>query len=198
MMPKLGMEPVRRNQIRRAAAAVITKRGFDRATLLDVAKAARVSTGMINHYYPNKVAMLIDAFVFASEGFQERTKAAIGKEATGLGKLRALIRVGLFDTSLDARRGHRMWILAVAESIKSAAVAEIIRERKRRFQLILLDIVRDLEPCVGLSPRQAEALAADFDAYLTGFSMYYVLGETSLTAEAVERSLLCLAEVRAR
>ena len=197
-MPKLGMEPVRRNQIRRAAAAVITKRGFDRATLLDVAKAARVSTGMINHYYPNKVAMLIDAFVFASEGFQERTKAAIAGEATGLGKLRALIRVGLFDTSLDARRGHRMWILAVAESIKSKAVAEIIQERKKHFRLILLDIVRDLEACAGLSPRQAEALAADFDAYLTGFSMYYVLGETSLTAEAVERSLLCLAEVRAR
>ena len=197
-MPKLGMEPVRRNQIRRAAATVITKRGFDRATLLDVAKAARVSTGMINHYYPNKVAMLIDAFVFASEGFQERTKTALAKEATGLGKLRALIRVGLFDTSLDARRGHQMWVLAVAESIKSKAVAEIIRERKKRFQLILLDIVRDLEPCAGLSARQAEALAADFDAYLTGFSMYYVLGESSLTAEAVERSLLCLAEERSR
>lgn len=197
-MPKLGMEPVRRNQIRRAAAAVITKRGFDRATLLEVAKAARVSTGMINHYYPNKVAMLIDAFVFASEGFQDRTKQAIAGEATGLGKLRALIRIGLLDNSLEARRGHRMWILAVAESIKSKAVAEIIQERKRRFRLILLDIVRDLEACAGLSQGQAEALAADFDAYLTGFSMYHVLGETNLTAETVERSLLCLAEIRGR
>ena len=197
-MPKLGMEPVRRNQIRRAAAAVITRRGFDRATLLEVAKAARVSTGMINHYYPNKVALLIDAFVFASEGFQARTKAAIAKEPTGLGKLRALIRVGLFDTSLDARRGHRLWILAVAESIKSKAVADIIQERKKHFRVILLDIVRDLEACAGLSLAEAEALAADFDAYLTGFSMYYVLGETNLTAETVEHSLLCLAEVRAR
>lgn len=197
-MPKLGMEPIRRDQIRRAAAAVITKRGFDRATLLDVAKAARVSTGMINHYYPNKLAMLIDAFVFASEWFQERTKAAIAKEPTGRGKLRALIRLGLFDTSPDARRGHRMWILAVAESIKSKAVAEIIQERKKRFRVILLDIIRDLEACAGLSPRQAEALAADFDAYLTGFSMYYVLGESNLTPETVERSLLCIAEARAR
>jgi len=197
-MPKLGMEPVRRNQIRRAAAAVITKRGFDRATLMDVAKAARVSTGMINHYYPNKLAMLMDAFAFASEGFQERTKAAIAREVTGLGKLRALIRVGLFDTSLDARRGHRMWIMAVAESIKSKAVADIIQERKKHFRVLLLDIVRDLDGCADLSPELAEALAADFDAYLTGFSMYYVLGETGLTAEAVERSLLSLAEVRAR
>ena len=60
-MPKLGMEPIRRAQIRKAAVKLISKRGFEGTTLWDVAIAARISTGTISHYYDSKLEMLIDA-----------------------------------------------------------------------------------------------------------------------------------------
>src|SRR4029079_12507481 len=74
IMPRVGMGPIRREQIRRAAMTLIADAGFDRTTLRDVALVAGVSTGMINHYYPNKIALLMDALVGASEWFQEEIR----------------------------------------------------------------------------------------------------------------------------
>ena len=41
-MPRVGMGPIRREQIRRAAMTLIADAGFDRTTLRDVALAAGV------------------------------------------------------------------------------------------------------------------------------------------------------------
>lgn len=195
-MPKLGMEPIRRSQIRRAAAGVIARRGFDATTIKDVASAARVSTGMINHYYPNKVAMMVDAFVSVSEWFQDKSRAEIARENTGLGKLRALIRAAMVDSSKEFHRGHRVWVLAVAESIKSKPLAAAIHERRKLYRQIILDVVRGLDAYPAMRANDAEELASEYDAYLTGFSMHYVTGEMDLTPDSVERSMLAMAEAR--
>ena len=50
-MPKLGMGPIRRAQIFRAATEVIAKESFSGTTLKKVADAAGVSTGTVNHYF---------------------------------------------------------------------------------------------------------------------------------------------------
>lgn len=48
----------RRNQILRAAAAVFGEKGFHRATVRDVAKAAGVADGTIYNYFENKTSLL--------------------------------------------------------------------------------------------------------------------------------------------
>ena len=49
----------RRRQILDAATQVFAKKGFDRATIRDVAKAAKIADGTIYNYFKNKTALLL-------------------------------------------------------------------------------------------------------------------------------------------
>jgi AcrR family transcriptional regulator len=59
---------------------VITKAGFDRTTLAEVAKAAKaakISTGTSRHYYSNRAGPLLDALLTAREWFQCRMRSQL-------------------------------------------------------------------------------------------------------------------------
>ncbi|MEI9964640.1 MAG: TetR/AcrR family transcriptional regulator [Caulobacteraceae bacterium] len=189
-MPKLGMEPVRREQIRKAAASIVAKLGFIRTTLADVAKAAKVSTGMINHYYANKTALLIETLNYTSEDTQANMrKECRGKQ--GMEKIAILAKASMNP----GRRGlvnSRIWAWAIAEAIHSKEMSAAIQRRRDAFQELLLEIVYEIAP--DLRERQADALAlaAELDAYITGLSVYSVSGGRHIEFDAVERSLTAM------
>lgn len=195
-MPKLGMEPIRREQIRRAAARIIAKRGFDGTTLMDIAKAAGVSTGTINHYYPGKSAVVLDTLLYVSEWFQSQIKAAVDRADTGPGKLKALVEVGVFGATRDYEVGHLVWIWAIAESLRSKPLRAMIQERRRLFQEILAGVIRALDLGRALDDSEVAAFAAEWDAYLNGISTHHVTGESKLRPADIERSLLSMALAR--
>ncbi len=198
-MPKVGMEPIRREQICRAACKVIGRKGFRGATLADVAKAAKVSTGMINHYYANKLAMLVDALVFVSDGFQARTQEAMDRATTAQGKLRAVIDIGLTHRSPEERQGHRIWIMALAESLTAPALNKVIVERRRLYQAQLALIYAQVATEAGLEPASVQALAEECDSYINGLAgMAFVTDQLTLSPDWVEASLVALIAARHR
>jgi AcrR family transcriptional regulator len=190
------MEPIRREQIRKAAAKVIAKKGFEKTTLMGVAKAARVSTGTINHYYKNKLAVLFDALLYTSEWFQARTREAVAKASSGPEKLRALTLVGIFDDSKEVATGLAVWVWALSESINSTALRELIADRRRLYQQTIADIIHELDENRNLGPRDIAELATELDAYINGLGYHRLTGEKGLDAGAVQRSLLALVMAR--
>src|ERR1700730_9438053 len=127
-MPKLGMAPVRREQICRAAAAVIAREGFAGSTMRMVAAEAGVSTGMINHYFANRQDLLTQALVFVSERAQERMRRAIENVPPGRARL-----VALLDSALAAdEQGTatwRVWINAYGEAVRLPGLRHTIEDR---------------------------------------------------------------------
>lgn len=193
-MPKVGMEPIRRLQIRRAAAKVIARKGFQGTTLAEVARAAKVSTGMINHYYANKLAMLVDALVYVSEGFQSRTQKAMDAAPTARAKLQAMIEVGLAQKTPEERQGHRVWIMAIAESLTAPALNAVITERRRLYRAQLAQLYAEVAAEAGLTGIDAAALAEECDGYVNGLAvMACATDQLSLTLDHVEQSLMALA-----
>jgi AcrR family transcriptional regulator len=57
-MPKIVNHQQRRTDIARAAGQVIADKGLEGAKLIDIGKAAGVTTGAIGHYYTDKEAVL--------------------------------------------------------------------------------------------------------------------------------------------
>lgn len=195
-MPKIGMEPIRRDQIRKAAVKLIAKNGFDGTTLNQVAKSARVSTGAIHHYYENKLALLVDTLVYVSEWIQQSLRKNIELEPTGLGKLRALMNVGIFEESRMARDGECVWLWALSEAIRSKTMRKVINERRQLFQVILADVIRALDDPATMSETEIGELAAEYDAYLCGLAFNRATGERRIEPEEVERSLLAMVTAR--
>jgi TetR/AcrR family transcriptional repressor of bet genes len=196
-MPKVGMEPIRRDQIRRAAAKIIAKRGFDGTTLMEIAKAARVSTGTINHYYDNKLAVLVDTLIYVSEWFQSRTREAIARSASTTDKLRAIVRVGIFESGADGEVGQTVWLWAMAESIRFKALRTVIEERRRLFQHMIADVVREMDAAHNMRESDIVELAAEIDAFVNGLYIHQVTGENRIDALGAERSLLAMVRGRA-
>lgn len=195
-MPKVGMEPIRREQIRKAAAKVIARLGFDRTTLQDIAKTAHISTGTVNHYYGNKSEVVLDAFVYVSEWFQGATRAALAGATTAEDKLHHLIMIGIFDDRPEAQTGRRVWVWALSESLRSREMARVIAARRDLFQGMLASVLRELDKRRRLSDAELSELAAECDAYLNGLAIHRCTGEMRLDPEAVQRSLLSMTAAR--
>jgi AcrR family transcriptional regulator len=84
-----------RERIFNAALTLFRERGFESATMRDVAEEAGVATGAAYYYYPSKDAMVMDFYRRSCTEMQPKIEAAL-EHATGLERrLRELIRVKL-------------------------------------------------------------------------------------------------------
>lgn len=57
-MPKIGMQPVRRQQLIDATIEVVAEVGLKSATISLIAKKAGMSSGIISHYFGGKQALI--------------------------------------------------------------------------------------------------------------------------------------------
>lgn len=144
-MPKLGMGPIRREQICRAAATVISREGFAGTTMRMVAEEAGVSTGMLNHYFANRQDLLQQAMVFVSERAQARMHAAIEDVPAGRRRLLALLDSAL-EGGQEAGETWRMWIDAYGEAMRLADLRHTIESRLKSWYELLDKALEDLVP----------------------------------------------------
>src|SRR5579871_1178361 len=148
-MPKLGMGPIRREQICRAAARVIAAQGFAGTTMRMVADEAEVSTGMLNHYFANRMAMLEETLLFVSTRQQAREAESIDTIAPGERRLRALVR-SVLPTDQETMEAWRVWIAAHGAAVRLEELRRVMTVRNELWFEIL---ERGLEGIVAHSSR---------------------------------------------
>jgi AcrR family transcriptional regulator len=174
-VPKLGMGPIRREQICRAAAAVIAREGFAGSTMRMVAEEAGVSTGMLNHYFASRQDLLTQALVFVSERAQARFREAIDGIPPGIERLTALLDSALADEE-EVAETWRVWINAYGEAVRLPDLRHTIESRLHSwFELI----DRALEGLVPPDEPDTIPWSWRFDAVLNGLAIQ------ALTSEAV-------------
>ena len=165
-MPKLGMGPIRREQICRAATTLLAREGFAGTTMRMVAEEAGVSTGMLNHYFENRLDLLSQALAYSSERILARYREAIDGVPPGRERLEALLDAVL-DGDPDGSETWRLWITAYGESVREPRVRKVMQERLVLwFDLLetaLEDLVPDGEPLFSTAYR--------LDAILKGLAM---------------------------
>lgn len=62
-MPKVGMEPIRRQQLINATIYCIDKYGISDVTIAQIAQRAKLSTGIISHYFGGKMGLLKESML---------------------------------------------------------------------------------------------------------------------------------------
>lgn len=96
MSPKVGVAPVRREQIVRATVRCLARVGYTRLTMKQVAREAAVSQGILHYYFADKRAMLVATLEVIARDLDRRVAAA--QSRTGRdprARLRALVRACL-------------------------------------------------------------------------------------------------------
>jgi TetR/AcrR family transcriptional repressor of bet genes len=185
-VPKLGMEPIRREQICRAAATVIAREGFAGTTLRKVADEAGVSTGMLNHYFSNRQDLLTQTLVFVSERTQGKAMAAMEDLPPGWDRLKALLYSSL-PTDVLMNEGWRVWINAYGEAVHLPGLRHTIEARLQAWYPILDHALE------GLVPPTADGelpWSWRLDAILNGLAIQALTSEAPLSSDHVRDEVI--------
>ena len=95
-----------RDRLYRTAIRLITERGYDETTLRDIAKAARVSVGLLYRYFPSKQAVIIALYDELSADYSRQA------EAMPSGRWRERFLFAL-NTSIHVLEPHRLVLHAL-------------------------------------------------------------------------------------
>ncbi|HXP37171.1 MAG TPA: TetR family transcriptional regulator [Solirubrobacteraceae bacterium] len=180
------MGPIRREQICRAAATVISREGFAGTTMRMVAEEAGVSTGMLNHYFVNRQDLLEQALVFVSERAQARMREAIDGIPAGRERLAALLDSALAEGQ-EVTETWRVWINAYGEAVRLADLRHTIDSRLNPWYE-LIDTALE-----GLVPEDTDGTIPwswRFDALLNGLALQALTSEAALDGERIRDEVI--------
>jgi TetR/AcrR family transcriptional regulator, transcriptional repressor of bet genes len=183
-MPKLGMGPIRREQICRGAAAVVAREGFPGTTMRAVALEAGVSTGMLNHYFPSRAAMLEETLAFLSEENQARVREAIDGVPAGEARLRAVVRASLPHDE-DGSAIWRVWIAGYGDAVRSESMRDRIQGRLDPWYDLLRFALEGYTEQEGELP-----LPWLLDALLNGLAIQAMVSTTALSLQGIEDAIV--------
>jgi TetR/AcrR family transcriptional repressor of bet genes len=185
-VPKLGMGPIRREQICRAAATVISREGFAGSTMRMVAEEAGVSTGMLNHYFANRQDLLTQALVFVSERAQSRMHESIQGMPPGRERLVALLDSALAEGQ-EVSETWRVWINAYGEAVRLADLRHTIESRLKSWYELIDEALEGLVPA---DDDGSIPWAWRFDAILNGLAIQALTSEAELDGERIRDEVI--------
>ena len=124
-MPKVGMQPIRRQQLIEATLAAVNEVGMHDASISQIARRAGVSNGIISHYFRDKNGLLEATMRYLlshlGEGVQLRYRAD-GYSPTA--RLQAIAEANFDDSRPHA--AMKTW-LAFGREVSSAALYRLQR-----------------------------------------------------------------------
>ncbi|WP_416137391.1 transcriptional regulator BetI [Halomonas sp. HK25] len=170
-MPKVGMEPIRRQQLIKATMAAIDEVGLADATVARIASHAGVSAGIISHYFGGKDGLLEATMrqILSDLGTAVTARQAAISDASPRAHLRAIIE-GNFDRSQVTDPVAKTWLAFWASSMHQPALQQLQRVNDRRLYSNLCAQFRRLMPRAE-ARRVAHALATMIDGlWLRGAS----------------------------
>jgi len=189
------MGPVRREQICSAAARVIAAQGFAGTTMRMVAEQAQVSTGMLNHYFANRMAMLEETLLFVSTRQQSREAASIDALEPGEARLRALVR-SVLPSDRETMEAWRVWIAAHGAAVRLEGLRRVMTARNELWFEILEHGLEGIVPAGGDGGRLPYTW--QFDAMMNGLITQAITTDAEIAFDDIEEAVVAAALEHAR
>jgi TetR/AcrR family transcriptional repressor of bet genes len=162
-MPKVGMQPIRRQQLIEATLQAVDQVGMADASIGVIAKMAGVSNGIISHYFQDK-----NGLIQATMGYLMRALAvsvAVRRRSLRDDSPRAHLRViieGNFDASQVNGPAMKTWLAFWAASMHQPSLHRLQRINDHRLYSNLCCEFRRVLPLVQ-ARNAARGLAALID-----------------------------------
>ena len=141
MSPKVGMRPVRREQIVRATIRCLARQGYARLTMKDLAREAGVSQGILHYYFADKRAILGAAFRTVTAELDRRVAAAQARSARDpRSRLRAVINACL-EAAVEEREHWVVFVQFWSEMLHDRELRAINAGLYERSRSLFADLV---------------------------------------------------------
>ncbi len=144
-MPKVGMEPVRRDALVRATIAEIGRAGTLDVTVAQIARRAGMSSALAHHYFGGKEQIFLAAMRHILTIYGAEVRGALAAADDAEGRVRAVIRASFSEGSFR-REVVSAWLhfYVLAQTVPEAA--RLLRVYQRRLRS---NLAASLRPLVG-------------------------------------------------
>jgi AcrR family transcriptional regulator len=188
MSPRPAIDHIRRPQILRAAAEVITERGLSGTRVIDIAERAGTSAPAVLYWFETRERLLTEALIADEDGFNEKLDAELAALPTATSRMRKLIEASTTDGDLS------LWIELWARSLHDeAAAAERQRlddEWRARIAAVVTDGQSAGEFSAAFDPAEAAVRIA---AVIDGFAVQMTLRDRDVDQDRMLRTCLEIA-----
>jgi AcrR family transcriptional regulator len=159
---------VRREEILDAAAAEVTRRGFARTRVADVAQVLGVSTALIFYHFGTKENLFADALEHAVRKDLERLDKTVARAADPVDAVRRIL--ALYSPQGNAA-GWTIWVDAWSESLRESQLRAMSRRLDIRWKDVLAAQIRSGASAGLFSCADAEGSAWRLSALLDGLAV---------------------------
>ena len=194
MNPKLTDESRRERVegILAAAARLFVERGYDRATLREVAGEAGVSTGAVYAYFRTKEELLLEICRRQAGAQEAALREALGSFAAEDGGFETSFRAALTPflrlSDEEVRRREMVNLLFWYESVREPELGALVRGAMGSWRQTVAGRVREEQGAGRLrADLDPEALATVLFALPFGMQLYELLAGESIDREAFVR-----------
>ncbi len=142
-MPKVGMEPVRRQALIAAVIDTIHDRGLGQVTMGEIARRAGVSAGLAHHYFGNKDQLLLATMRHLLTELGDEIQKRLAGAATAGERIRAIVE-GNFSTCQFRPAVISAWLAFYVEAQTDPEAHRLLRVYQRRLESNLLHALQEL------------------------------------------------------
>lgn len=159
-MPKLGMEPIRRDALVTATIREIGRRGSLDVTVGQIARRAGVSAALAHHYFGTKEAIFLSAMRHILKVYSAEVRAAMAGADHPRARLEGIVSAS-FAPSNFQRDVIASWLMFYMSAQTVPEAARLLTVYKRR---LASNLTHALRPLVGgRAGAAAEGIAAMID-----------------------------------
>ena len=167
-MPKLGMEPIRKDALVKATISEIGRTGSLDVTVSQIAKRAGMSSALAHHYFGSKEDMFLAAMRHVMTIYGAEVRGALSVAQTPMDRIEAIV-VASFSPANFRREAVGAWLnfWVLAQTVPQAKRLVAVYQRRLKSNLLV-----GLRPLAGA---RAEAIAEGLGALIDGLYLRQVL-----------------------
>ena len=158
-MPKLGMEPIRRQALVQATIDEVGAAGSLDVTVSQIAKRAGMSSALAHHYFGGKDQIFLAAMRHILRSYGEECRDALRAAHTPRERVSAIIHANFAPSCFDPATTSA-WMSFYGQAQSSPDVAKLLSIYQRRLRS---NLTHALRPLSAKPTQDAETIAALID-----------------------------------
>jgi AcrR family transcriptional regulator len=159
---------VRRDEILRATARELERRGFAHTRVADIAAELGVSTALVFYHFDTKEALFAAAFADAAARDVQRLDDAVASRGSSTARLRAILRL---YSPVGSASGWPLWIDAWAAALREPALRRVSRRLDVHWKDAVAAVIEDGVASGELTCPDPHAAAWRITAMLDGLAV---------------------------
>ena len=191
-MGRLEVKESRRTQLIEATIDSLARHGFAEFTLSQVAKAARLSQGIVNFYFRSKEALLIKTLKYMAAEYERFWTAALRKAGPRPADKLAAIIAADFDPVMTSRKKVTVWYAFWGEARWRPEYLRICQSLSESYFAETRALCQEIVAAGGYKAIDPDWVARGLNAMIDGLWLDILTSPKAIDRKDAKRTCLAL------